>query len=76
MATILDLYNSDKKLQVNTTGDKTPYYSDEAKGTLDDKSVSKLESTLGSRYGKGAGEWGAVYNDQSGKKYSEQTKKD
>ena len=76
MATILDLYNADKKLQVVTTSDKTPYYSDEAKGTLDDKSVSNLETSLGNRYGKGVGEWGAVYNDGKGKKYSEQTKKD
>lgn len=74
MATILDLYNADKKLQVNTAGDKTPYYSDEAKGTLDDKAISNLEKSLGSRYGKGVGEWGATYDDS--KLYSKVIKKD
>ncbi len=74
MATILDLYNADKKLQVSVGGDKTPYYSDEAAGTLDDKAVSKLESTLGSRYGKGVGNWGAVYDDS--KPYTKSIKKD
>ena len=74
MATILDLYNADKKLQVTTGGDRTPYYSDEAKGTLDEKAVSNLESTLGNRYGKGVGDWGATYNDN--KLYSKVTKKD
>ena len=74
MTTILDLYNADKKLQVATGGDRTPYYSDEAKGTLDDKAVSNLESSIGSRYGKGVGEWGAVYNDS--KTYTKSVKKD
>ena len=74
MATILDLYNGDKTLQVTTGGDKTPYYSDEAKGTLDDKAVSALETKLGNRYGKSVGEWGATYNDS--KLYSKVTKKD
>jgi hypothetical protein len=74
MPSIIDLYNADKKLQVSTTGDKTPYYSDEAKGTLDDKAVSSLESSIGNRYGKGVGEWGAVYSDS--KPYTKSVKKD
>ena len=88
MPSIIDLFDAESKAAnlipkdfsldkiSRTGGDKTPYYSDEAKGTLDDKAVDKLESSIGSRYGKGVGNWGAVYNDQKGKKYSEQAKKD
>ena len=80
MASIIDLYNADKTLQVKTGGDLTPYYSEGNNGSdanlVDEKSISTLESKIGSRYGKGMGPWGATYNDQKGKKYSEQAKKD
>jgi len=79
MATILDLYNADKKLQVSTTGDKTPYYSEGVDGKtanlVDEKAISELETKLSTkRYGPGVGDWGAVYTDS--KPYSKSVKKD
>lgn len=73
---IIDLFNdSAKDLTPVVPADKTPYYSDEKSGGLDDKSISSLEGKLGNRYGKGIGDWGSVYNDQQGKKYSDVVKK-
>lgn len=81
MPNIIDLYIADKTLQVPATSDLTPYYSEGKNGKeanlVDEKSISELEKKLSTkRYGAGVGEWGATYNDQKGKKYSEVTKKD
>ena len=81
MASIIEMYNADKKLQVAATGDKTPYYSEgvDAKtaNLVDEKSISELEKKLSTkRYGVGVGDWGAVYSDATGKNYSKVVKKD
>jgi hypothetical protein len=81
MPSIIDLYNGDKKLQVVTTGDKTPYYSEgtdsKTANLVDEKAISALETKLSTkRYGSGMGEWGAVYSDATGKNYSKVVKKD
>ena len=69
MASIIDLFNADKKLQVVTGGDKTPYYS-EGNGSADanlydEKTIKTLESTLGNRYGKGMGSLTDGQNDKT-----------
>jgi hypothetical protein len=81
MASIIEMYNADKKLQVATTGDKTPYYSEgndsKTANLVDEKSISELEKKLSTkRYGLGVGDWGAVYSDAAGKNYSKLVKKD
>jgi hypothetical protein len=81
MASIIEMYNADKKLEVATTSDKTPYYSEGTDGKtanlVDEKSISELEKKLSTaRYGQGVGNWGAVYSDASGKNYSKLVKKD
>ena len=81
MASIIEMYNADKKLQVTATGDKTPYYSQgvdsKTANLVDEKSISDLETKLSTkRYGAGVGDWGAVYSDATGKKYSALVKKD
>jgi hypothetical protein len=70
MPSILDSYNKDKKLQVITGGDKTPYYSEGKSGTdsnlYDEKSVSALEKKLSTqRYGKGMGPLANGNNDKT-----------
>lgn len=80
---IIDLFNEaekdplqNKNIAIKVPADKTPYYSDDAKGELDEKSIKSLEASLGKKYGKGTPEWGSIYNDGTGKRYSDQVKKD
>ena len=87
MPSIIELYNTDFQKVKSTVdkvvapGDLTPYYSEgknaKEANLVDEKSISALEAKLSTkRYGPGIGEWGPTYNDATGKKYSEQTKRD
>ena len=92
MATIKDLYDAELKTpnlipkdfapsKITTDNDLTPYYSEGKNGkdakAIDEKTISSLETKLSTkRYGPGMGDWGATYNEQKGKTYSEQVKKD
>ena len=76
---IIDLYTDAKLDSQITKIDETPYsIGTDKTGTkeIDDKAISELENTLGSRYGKGMGNWGATYSDTTGNKYSEKVVKD